>query len=91
VERRSFRNCAMIGEAGMIPFQNLYELDGNDGEVAASTFQPKSSKMLQATRVWRRKTNLWSFITSQMPARIPMGSACISGWSTTQAKYIVPL
>lgn len=64
----------MIGQVGMIPFQNLNELDGNDGEVTRFNFP--TSKFQDATsQKASEKSNLWSFITTQMPAKMPMGSA----------------
>ena len=72
----------------MVPFQNFYELDGNDGEVTCFNF-PTWKFQDASNQKGLEKSNLWSFITTKMPARMPMGSAHTFGWSTTLAKYTV--
>lgn len=68
----------MIGQAGMILFQNRYMLDGNDGEVTCFNFPTR--KFQDATsQKGLEKSNLWSCTTSQMPAKMPMGSTRILG------------
>ena len=64
----------MIGQVGMIPFQNLYELDENDGEVTCCNF-PTSRFQDATSQKALEKSDLWSFIATQMHAKMPMGSA----------------